>query len=287
MAGSDPVTQIPDVIALIPAFPYKTERFSNGRRTWIEILADAVGLGSSVKPAVAGALFGQDDGKASNYAVGGSTASPGLSPVPLGLQVVLFLGDVGGQVPSNALVVMAIGGNDIRAALAAADPIAVINQAVDSIEQSIVALHGAGARKFLVWNVPDVGSTPAMQRLNALAIPGIAGSATFLSEVYNGILSARLQALGGLPAIDIVPFNLFVNLHAIQEDPRRFRLADATTACIEPDVPTFGFPSSAPFRCAPQDRQFFWDGIHPTRAGHRIIADLVAKELGAELVLDD
>lgn len=286
MAGTDPVTGIPDVIALIPAFPYKTEHFSNGRRTWIEVLADAAGLGSSAKPAVLGVLLGQDDGKASNYAVGGARAAP-VGSLHLGEQVGLFLLDAGGRGPSSALYVIEIGGNDIRDALVAADPFAVIGQAVNAIEQSIVALHGAGARKFLVWNVPDLGRSPALQRLNEVAVPGIAGFATFLSGVYNATLGARLQVLAGLEDIDIVPFDVFENLHAIQENPRRFGLDDATTACIEPDVPTFGFPSSPPFRCAPQDRHFFWDGIHPTRAGHRIIAELVAKELGAELVLDD
>jgi outer membrane lipase/esterase len=44
-------------------------------------------------------------------------------------------------------------------------------------------------------------------------------------------------------------------------------------------VPQFGFPSSPPFRCAQPDRWFFWDGIHPTRAGHAIIAILAGKTL--------
>jgi phospholipase/lecithinase/hemolysin len=39
--------------------------------------------------------------------------------------------------------------------------------------------------------------------------------------------------------------------------------------------------------CAQPGQHFFWDGIHPTRAGHRIIAFLVGKTLLTELVLDD
>jgi outer membrane lipase/esterase len=98
--------------------------------------------------------------------------------------------------------------------------------------------------------------------------------------MYNVALSTRLQELEDLKHIDIVRFNVFENLRAIQEDPGRFGLADATTACIEPFVP----PT---FMCAQPGQYFFWDGIHPTRAGHRIIAFLVGKTLLTELVLDD
>lgn len=288
---------IPEVFSLIPDNPYSTGRFSNARRTWIELLAGAVGLDAYVKPAVPGALFDLKDGKAANYAVGGATAADvGASQFPLGAQVGLFLSDIRGRARPNVLYVIEFGGNDIRAALAAVllhptqDPLAglpVLEAAALSVKENIEALHGAGARKFLVWNAPDVGSTPALQRLNALVVPGIAGLATFLSGSYNAILSARLQELEGLKHIDIVRFNVFEKLHLIQGDPGRFGLADATTACIQPDVPAFGFPSAPPFRCANPGDHFFWDGIHPTRAGHRIIAFLVAKELLAELVLDD
>lgn len=285
---------IPEVISLIPEAPYATGRFSNSRRTWIEFLAGAVGLDAYVRAAVPGALFDLKDGKAANYAVGGATAADvGASQFPLGVQVGLFLGDIRGRARPNVLYVIEIGGNDIRAALVAAlqsgNPaagVAVVESAALSVKQSIEALHGAGARKFLVWNAPDVGSTPALQRLNTLAVPGIAGLATFLSVAYNAALSARLQELEGLKHIDIVRFDVFEKLHAIRDDPGRFGLADATTACIQPDVPPF-FPSPPPHRCAQPDRHFFWDGIHPTRAGHRIIAFLVGKTLLTELVLDD
>jgi phospholipase/lecithinase/hemolysin len=119
MDGVDPVTNIPDVIPLIPGAPYTTGRFSNARRTWIEILADAVGLGSSVKPAVPGALFGEDDGRASNYAVGGARAAP-MGELHLSEQVGLFLADIRGRARPNALYVIEFGGNDIRDAVAAA-----------------------------------------------------------------------------------------------------------------------------------------------------------------------
>lgn len=283
---------IPEVVTLIPEAPYASRRFSDGR-TWIEVLAAKIGLASSARPAVAGALIGEDDSRASNYAVGGATAADlsalGGSQFHLAVQVNLFLGDVRNRAPSDALYVIAIGGNDIRAALAAAqagqDPTVVIGAALASVANNIGKLQHAGARDFLVWNAPDIGRAPALQRLNVLA-PGVAGLATLLSARYNENLQGVLHGLGALPGITIVQFDTFGALAAIQANPRKFDLRDATTACIEPNVPQFGFPSSPPFRCAQPDKHFFWDGIHPTRGGHRVIADLVGKAL-RELVFDD
>lgn len=278
------MTTLSELIQLIPEAPYATRRFSNGV-TWIELLAGTIGLGSSVKPAVAGALLGTDDGRASNYAVGGATAANiGVSQFHLGAQVDLFLSDVRGKAPSGALYVIAIGGNDIRAALGFAlmggDPMVVIDAAMASLRHNIEdKLHAAGARKFLIWNAPDLGRTPALQRLNAGA-PGIAGLATGLSATYNQKLQGVLQGLGGLTDIAIVPFNAFGLLEPIQEHPRRFGLVDATTACIQPNVGPL-------FRCLQPDRHFFWDGIHPTRAGHAIIAFLVGKTLVTAVLHDD
>jgi len=270
---------IPDVISLVPDAPYSSRRFSNGR-TWIEDFAAAVGLPHSARPAVTGALIGED-GRASNYAVGGATAADlsasGGSQFPLSVQVNLFLSDVGGRAPADALYVVEIGGNDVRAALVAGP--GVINLAVTSVAQNIQRLYGAGARHFLVWSAPDVGRTPALRRLNTFVAPGIAAGATALSAGYNQGLQGVLQGLGALPGITIVPFDAFGLLAEVQTNPRRFGLVDATSACIEPNVPQFGFPSSPPFRCAQQDRFFFWDGIHPTRAGHAIIAIEVGKTL--------
>jgi outer membrane lipase/esterase len=283
MDGVDPNTGIPEVVALIPELAYESKRLSNGS-TWIELLGAAIGLSSSVQPAVPGALFGTDDGRAANYAVAGATAADvGVSGFPLDVQVGLFLGDVRGAARPDALHVIAIGGNDIRAAFADQ---AVIGLAVEAVVRNIRILHAAGARTFLIWNVPNLGRTPAFQRLDRVA-PGIAQGATQLSMAYNALLQGGLSSVSGLEDIQLIQFDAFETLQDVQAHPRRYRLADAANACIQPDVPQFGHDTDFPFRCAQPDGHLFWDGIHPTRAGHAIIAFLAGKALVNGLARDD
>ena len=264
------------LITLIPSLAYESKHLSNGP-TWIELLGGAIGLGSNTRPAVPGALIGEDDGRAANYAVAGATAADvGATQFPLDVQVNLFLRDNRGQARRDGLHVIAIGGNDIRAALG--NP-AVIELAVDAVVRNVRALHAAGARTFLIWNVPNLGAAPAFQRLNAF-VPGIAAAATGLSMHYNSRLETRLEEVAGLKGIELIRFDAFASLQQVQSNPGRFGLADATNACIQPGVPPL-------FRCAQPDRHLFWDGIHPTRAGHAIIAFMVGKALLMEALQND
>jgi outer membrane lipase/esterase len=53
-------------------------------------------------------------------------------------------------------------------------------------------------------------------------------------------------------------------LNAIVAVPSAFGLTNATSACVTPNM--------APFTCHHADGFLFWDGIHPTKAGHAILA---------------
>jgi phospholipase/lecithinase/hemolysin len=53
-------------------------------------------------------------------------------------------------------------------------------------------------------------------------------------------------------------------------------LTNVEDACL-----TFGVVRN-PF-CQTPNRYLFWDGIHPTRAGHAILADTAARALGGTL----
>ena len=154
---------------LIPSAPYAKggHHFSNGA-TWIEQFARSIGLGGSVRPALA-----TNNAAATNYAVGAARSySDGIN-FNLTRQVDLFLVRSGGVASPHALYVIEMGGNDIRDAFqvyaGGGDGAPILQAALDSIEQNIQRLYEAGATNYLVWIPPNVGLTPALRTLGPAA----------------------------------------------------------------------------------------------------------------------
>ncbi len=249
---------------LIPDVPYARggHHFTNGA-TWIEQFSRPIGLAWNTMPAYAAA-----DTEATNYAVGGARAYEDGVHVNMSDQVTKFL-TLFSSAPSDALYVIEFGGNDIRDALATGNP-AILSQALTAIGNNVALLYQKGARKFLIWNAPNPGLTPAIRTLDAV-YPGVAFYAGLLTSAFNTNLDALLGSLSALPGIEIKKFNAEQTLDDLVQSPASFGLTVVDAACIEPGVP--------PFECRDQDEYLFWDGIHPTKAVHGIIAQDVADVL--------
>ncbi len=247
---------------LIPDAPYAQGglHFSNGK-TWIEDLAAALKLNASAGPALA------LPGIFSNYAVGGARARPGQL-YDLTMQVGLFLRDFGGGAADDNLYVVFIGANDVRDALSAlaADPsgatsIGIIQAALTALRDNLVVLASSGARTFLVLNLPNFALLPAVRMQG----PAAQGAAQALVTAFNNGLAATLDGLqAGLP-VNIARLDVFGALNAVVADPAAFALSNVQDSCIIPGTTVHPF-------CAQPNRYLFWDGIHPTRVGHAILA---------------
>jgi len=250
---------------LVPDQPYARggHHFTNGV-TWIEQLAQSEGLAANAKPAFRGSSAG-----ATNYAIGGARARDDGSQINLSHQVGRFLQDFGGAAPAGALYVVEIGGNDIRDVAVTQDP-SIIAAALGAIQTNIIRLYTAGARKFLVWNAPKIAVTPAIRMADAF-LPGTAAAVDTVNVTYNTLLGGLLGGLSALPGIQIVTFDAYHNVENVFGHGADFGLSDVTDPCITPNV--------APFFCQNPDTFLFWDGIHPTKAVHAIIANEVAKLL--------
>jgi phospholipase/lecithinase/hemolysin len=255
---------------LIPSAPYAKggHHFSNGA-TWVEQYARSVGLGDSVRPALATA-----DPAVTNFAVGAARAYDDGVNFNLTRQVDTFLLRSGGVASSQALYVIEMGGNDIRDAFQlyatpGGNGGVILAQALGAIAANIQRLYGAGAREFLVWAAPDVSLTPAIRSLG----PGAQGLASFVTQAFNGNLAVVLAQLSaGLPGTSFARLDAYQILNAIvAADPLPFGLTNVTTACVTPNI--------APFNCKPADEFLFWDGIHPTKTGHAILAQEAANVL--------
>jgi phospholipase/lecithinase/hemolysin len=251
---------------LIPSAPYAKggHHFSNGA-TWVEQFGRSVGLGDSVGPALS-------DASATNYAVGAARAYNDGINFNLTRQVDTFLERSGGVASVQALYVIEMGSNDIRDAFTVyatgGDGAPIIAGAIASIAGNIQRLYAAGAREFLVWLPPDVALTPAIRSLP----PAAQGLASFLTRVFDSNLAGVLSQLSqNLPGASFARLDAFQLLNAIVADPTVFNLSNVTTPCLTPNV--------APFSCSNANALLFWDGIHPTKAGHAILANETAKLL--------
>ncbi len=242
--------------------------FSNGA-TWVEQFSRPLGLAGDTR-----AAFQSSGIKATNYAVGAATAREGTGDVSLSAEVNAFLQAFAGKAPSDGLYVIEMGGNDIQDAFAeyaaGRDGGPILQAALAGIGNNIATLYAAGARRFLVWNVPDIGLTPALRNLDKL-VPGAAALGTYVTSGFNFNLSLLLDSLAQLPGIEIERLDVFEVLHDIVADPPAFGLSVVDSACVMPNTP--------PFECREPDDYLFWDGIHPTRAVHSIVAQKVAVKL--------
>lgn len=256
--------------ALIPDAPYARGglHFSNGR-TWVEDLAETLRLHLSTGPALAvPRVF-------SNYAVGGGRARPG-QPFDLTTQVGLFLHDFHGGAADDALYVVFIGANDVRDALSAlaVDPtgatsFGILNAALTAVRDNLTVLASQGARHFLIGNVPNLALLPAVR----LQGPAAQGAAQALVAAFNNGLTATLNGLQVVLPVSFARLDVFATLNRVVADPAAAGLTNVQDPCITPDT------KIRPF-CERPDDYLFWDGIHPTRAGHAILAQDARAALG-------
>ena len=247
---------------LIPEAPYAIggHHFTNGR-TWVETLSYAFGLAT-------GPAFSAQS-QFNNYAIGAARARS-YGQIYLSMQVATYLGRNNGKASADSLYVLFIGGNDVRDAIdtLAVDPTGelagqVIGNALSAMGDNLTALVSAGAKRFLVLNVPDLSLVPAIR----LQGPQAQAVASKLSKDYNTGLT---QVLGNLQdtyaSLEIKSVDIFSLMHAVVGDPKEYDLNNVVDSCITPGVLVDAI-------CSKPDKYMFWDGIHPTQKTHELISE--------------
>jgi phospholipase/lecithinase/hemolysin len=232
--------------------PYWQGRYSNGP-IWVSRFSELLGVPEPTLSSAGG----------TNYAYGGAETGFGLSwtgTPNIGEQVYTYL-DLDGRTPSNTTLVVLWGGaNDIFAALPnVPNASAAVISAVANLGQHIETLAGGGATQFLVPNLPPLGLTPMGKELFWL-MPG----ADLLSEQFNTGLSAELDRLRSDLSVTIEGTDVHGMFLDAIENPSAYGLTNVTdramTAAEGTDVSGY----------------LFWDDVHPTTYGHRILADNIA-----------
>lgn len=251
---------------------------TNPGLVWSQYLADYYGTNASTAWLATGATPRTDTG--SNYAVGGArvgtdvTGALGYTP-SLTSQLNEYLRRSGGRADPNALYTVWGGANDLFAITAGAPVQATLGGAVAAQVGMVGRLHAAGAQYVLVPTLPDLGATPASRAQGATAM----AQGTALSTSYNDALFAALKAQN----LRVIPLNTFTFLREVIANPSIYNFRNVTgTACL-PQITAQSLTCNPTSYASPDaaSAYAFADGVHPTTAAHKLMADYATATIEA------
>ena len=233
--------------------PYYQGRFSSGP-VFVELLGFNLGRVTAGSP-VTGSV---------DYAFGGAVTGTAALPLGMRSQLAAYQG-AGGVFGPNDLVSVLGGANNIFAALpvagASPDPVSAITPtalaAAADINFIVNTAAGAGAGTVLVTNLPKLSLTPAFRGTPAAPL------ADYAVTTFNTALATGLRATAAArPGTNIISMDLYKIGDIIAGNPGAFGVSNVTTSCFN-GVTVCTDPN-----------YFYFDGVHPTALGHRIIAAL-------------
>jgi len=144
--------------------------------------------------------------------------------------------------------------------------------AAQNIAGYVSELAGAGARHFLVPNLPDLGLAPYASD------NGDMSNAQAYSLNFNKELETQLGIVNShFPAADIFQFDTYTFLNGVIQNPGSYGLTHMTDSCLSVTLMPCGDPLNPlnPDSVSP-DSHLFWDKFHPTTQADAIIASAFA-----------
>lgn len=175
---------------------------------------------------------------------------------------------------ADPLVSVWAGANDVFDAIKVADPAdptgaaqsvaLAASHAAASVASTVAKLGNLGFDNVLVFNLPALEETPAYN----LSFPAAAPLAKLGADTFNATLAASLGGLKNGP--NIIGIDAHKTFASIIADPGKYGLKDVVTPCFD-GVTVCSDDVAA--------TSFFFDGVHPTAAGHKVISSLVMGEV--------
>jgi phospholipase/lecithinase/hemolysin len=222
---------------------------------------------------------GDPTGNNSNYAYGGSHIRNGAEVVPdLDEQTDALRDAVDGRIPSSALIIVTMGGNDVRdLAPTGTDPVpqaAAYNELQEcaiQLQHELSQLIGDGARNICITGIADVGLIPRYDRdgdgvLNATEQMRSAAAtdySIYLDTLIRTQVVPALQATGAtityVPLMDYVDANGNLVVGALNANlPTIAALHGLTTEELSNNLLTY-------------KDLVFYDHVHPNAQAHALL----------------
>lgn len=280
---------IPGKPPLIPGYFHFTH-FSDGP-IWIEYVADFLHLpartpGRGSSTSLPPLPHGND------WAWGGSEAAAGFAndpnttePVPnLLTEVKDYL--KANKPKENILYTIWAGADNFLEGMAFGPEGA--QKAVNAIAKAMIKLNKAGARNFLVLNLPELGDTPGVISQGQI----VRSVADIYTNFFNEFLKKAIKKLCKDPCFKANIYFVDVNqefLFAVGAVKSGFPYVPSTRFFVPgPQVPPVvitNVTDPAIFFISTITHVFptnflFFDPVHPTTQGHQVIAGLVLQALG-------
>jgi phospholipase/lecithinase/hemolysin len=254
---------------------YDAGRWSNGP-LWIEHLNNKLGLPALQRNSGTLALA-----SGTNFAYGGATSGPGYKDfvvANLQTQVASYV-TLAGAASSTGLCTVWAGGNDVIDYIAASSPNtpAGINQLATTmatnVATAVTTLYNAGARDFLVANLPALGDKPSYVNTPNQAFANDIVSA-YNVKLAQSIFSLESQLVG----LNLTPWDVYTDFNGILQNPGSFGFTNTTVGAFSGAGPYPGTVVANP------DQHVFWDDTHPTAPGHGLLGDYAYAALVPEPV---
>ncbi len=236
---------------------FNNGRFSNGP-VWAEQLGFSP-LGGY------GIVTGSAD-----YAVAGTLTGAQVTHPGMQTQIINYL-QGGGIFTGSTLTTVWGGVNDIIAGVNlannAANSQAIVSQyatdAANNIGSVLEVIASSGGGTVLILNQPNPSLTPYFKGAAGGSLAG-AGAA-----VLNTALAAHIETeRAAHPQTKFVVLDVAALYSAVVKNPTAFGFENATDSCFGAGNP-----------CDNPGRYFFGDGLHPTAAGHILIAQFAKETL--------
>ncbi len=233
-----------------PVANYYDGRFTNGGN-WLDYLAHDLGVAAPVA-SLAGGL---------DYAFGGAstgsgttTYAPGEAVPNVDSQIAMYLSN---HTPSpTQLFTIWAGANDLLIGNQQNPTVPAQN-----IANEITTLAAAGAKQFLVPNLPLLGEIPASSALPAAQRQALDA----WSVGFNQTLQAEAAALQTSLGVQIHVANVQGLFQQVLANPASFGFTNVTGSAINPGLAGNGY--------------LFWDAEHPTTAADALVGELAAQSV--------